>query len=228
VEKAIEQIELLIKTGKEFTYENFSDKGQYGYPSSFTPEWVTWTTRSKGIIVKLFGESSAQASAMQTALAVKVIGNGSDKFEQSRNYIIGTLQTAIETLRHDTFGELASDKAEAPRALSNKVFVVHGHDEAAKGALEVFLKDIGLEPVILHRQADEGQTIIEKFEKQADVGYAFILLTPDEVAYLKKDELEPDDKRKKEFRLDQTCFSSLDTLLGDLADQECAAFTLAT
>lgn len=110
------------------------------------------------------------------------------------------MQTAIETLHHDIFGELASDKAEAPGTLSNKVFVVHGHDEAAKGGLELFLKEIGLEPVVLHRQADEGQTIIEKFEKHADVGYAFILLTPDEVAYLKKHELEPDDKRKKEFR----------------------------
>jgi hypothetical protein len=65
VEKAIEQVELLIMKGKEFTYENFSDKGQYGYPSSFSPEWVAWTTRSKGIIVKLFGESSAQKQLSQ-------------------------------------------------------------------------------------------------------------------------------------------------------------------
>ena len=38
-----------------------------------------------------------------------------------------------------------------------------------------------MEPIILHRQADEGLTIIEKFEKHSDVSYAFILLTPDDV-----------------------------------------------
>jgi len=83
---------------------------------------------------------------------------------------------------------------------TKKVFVVHGHDEIAKTNLEVFLHEIGLEPVVLHRQADEGLTIIEKFEKHSDVGYAFILLTPDEIAYIKADEGKSDDERKKEFR----------------------------
>jgi len=38
-----------------------------------------------------------------------------------------------------------------------------------------------LEPIVLHRQPDEGKTIIEKFEKHEDVGYVFILLTPDAI-----------------------------------------------
>lgn len=83
---------------------------------------------------------------------------------------------------------------------SKKVFVVHGHDEIAKTNLEVFLHEIGLEPVVLHRQADEGQTVIEKFEKHSDVGYAFILLTPDEIAYLRSEEGKDDKNRTKEFR----------------------------
>ena len=81
-----------------------------------------------------------------------------------------------------------------------KVFVVHGRDEVAKTDLEVFLHEIGLEPIVLHRLADEGLTIIEKFEKHSEVGYAFILLTPDELAYLSGEESKPDDQRKKEFR----------------------------
>jgi predicted nucleotide-binding protein len=84
--------------------------------------------------------------------------------------------------------------------ISNKVFVVHGHDEVAKTNLEVFLHENKLEPIVLHRQADSGMTIIEKFEKHSDVGYAFILLTPDEIAYLVADEKKPDAERKKEFR----------------------------
>lgn len=87
-----------------------------------------------------------------------------------------------------------------PAARSKKVFVVHGRDELSKTSLEVFLHEIGLEPIVLHRQADEGQTIIEKFEKHAEVGYAFILLTPDEVAYLAEEDAFPDEKRRKEKR----------------------------
>lgn len=83
---------------------------------------------------------------------------------------------------------------------SKKVFIVHGHDDAAKANLEALLRELGLEPVILHRQADEGLTIIEKFEKHSDVSYAFILLTPDEIAYLRKEDSLPDAERKKELR----------------------------
>lgn len=83
---------------------------------------------------------------------------------------------------------------------NNKVFIVHGHDEIAKSSLEIFLTEIGLQPIVLHRQADEGLTIIEKFEKHSDVGFAFILLTPDEVSYLASEASADDADRKKEFR----------------------------
>lgn len=83
---------------------------------------------------------------------------------------------------------------------SRKVFVVHGRDELAKTSLEVFLHEIGLQPIVLHRQADEGLTVIEKFEKHSDVNYAFIILTPDEVAYLRLEETLSDDQRNKELR----------------------------
>lgn len=95
--------------------------------------------------------------------------------------------------------EQASRQAR-PQVSTSKVFIVHGHDEVAKTSLEVFLREIGLDPVVLHRQADEGMTVIEKFEKHSDVGYAFILLTPDEIAYLASEHAKKDDERKKERR----------------------------
>jgi predicted nucleotide-binding protein len=186
--------------GSDFTYDNFSEKSSSGYTTSFSPEWVAWQTRVESIVIKLFGEDSPQNKTMEKALAVRVIGNGSQEFEQCKSYIMGTLQIAIETLKDDVFNELNGSEAEAPGTFSNKVFVVHGHDDTAKSELEIFLAEIGLDPIVLHRQADEGQTIIEKFEKHADVGYAFILLTPDEVTYLKDEESLSDNDRKKEFR----------------------------
>lgn len=103
-----------------------------------------------------------------------------------------------ETKVSDSVTPSGNSTEKQPR--TKKVFVVHGRDEIAKTSLEVFLHEIGLEPVVLHRQADEGMTIIEKFEKHSDVGYVFILLTPDEVAYLASEDGKPDSERKKEFR----------------------------
>lgn len=200
MEKAKQQIMKLVEMGNGFTYENFSEKSDHGYTSSLVPEWIAWETRCHGIIEKLFGKGSAQFNAMQKSIKTEVIGWGRDRFEQKRNYIIGTLNNALEVMEDDTFNELKPGKAEAPGLLSNKVFVVHGHDEISKTSLEIFLKEIGLDPVVLHRQADEGQTIIEKFEKHSDVGYAFILLTPDECSYLASQHDLPDDQRSIEYR----------------------------
>ena len=63
---------------------------------------------------------------------------------------------------------------------SQKVFVVHGHDEGARETVARFLERLGFEPIILHEQANQGRTIIEKIEAFGDVGFAVVLLTPDD------------------------------------------------
>lgn len=63
---------------------------------------------------------------------------------------------------------------------SNKVFIVHGHDIAARESAARFLERIGIDVVILHEQANQGRTIIEKIVAHSDVGFAIVLLTPDD------------------------------------------------
>ncbi len=69
-------------------------------------------------------------------------------------------------------------------ANTRQVFVVHGRDDAAKHQVRTFLNELGLEPVILDEQPNDGQTVIEKFEGNADVGFAVVLLTPDDTGGL--------------------------------------------
>ncbi len=65
---------------------------------------------------------------------------------------------------------------------SNKVFIVHGHDQAALQGLARFLEKLGLEAIVLMEQPNKGRTIIEKFEDSAgEVGFAVVLMTPDDV-----------------------------------------------
>lgn len=99
---------------------------------------------------------------------------------------------------------------------SKKVFVVHGHDHELKNDTDVFLRNLNLEPIILHRQPDEGLTIIEKFEQNSDVSFAIILLTPDDIGF-KVDKLEiPEDEREVEYRARQNVIFEFGYFVGKL------------
>lgn len=74
---------------------------------------------------------------------------------------------------------------------SRKVFIVHGHDDGARETVARFLERIDLEAVILHEQANQGRTIIEKVVANSDVGFAVVLLTPDDEGCVKGGALEP-------------------------------------
>ena len=75
--------------------------------------------------------------------------------------------------------------------LSRKVFVVHGHDEAAREKVARFLERLDFKPIILHEQASRGRTVIEKVEAHSDVGFAVVLLTPDDVGCERGGDLRP-------------------------------------
>ena len=68
-----------------------------------------------------------------------------------------------------------------------RVFIVHGHDEGPSAIVARFITDMGLEPVLLHEQADQGMTIIEKLESNSNVGYAIVILTPDDLGRSKSE-----------------------------------------
>ena len=70
--------------------------------------------------------------------------------------------------------------ANASRAQHNKVFVVHGHDDATREAVARFVEKLGIEAIVLNEQATGGRTIMEKLEFYSDVDFAVILLTPDD------------------------------------------------
>lgn len=85
---------------------------------------------------------------------------------------------------------------------SNRVFIVHGHDGEARESVARFISSVGLSPVILNEQANQGRTVIEKVEANSDVGFAVVLLTPDDVGRAK-------DTKKLESRARQNVLLEL-------------------
>ena len=132
------------------------------------------------------------------------------------------LRNAVEMLR-----EKLDDPAQAPggpavpameRAPdSGKVFVVHGHDEAAKQLVARFLERIGLEPIILHEQISKGLTIIEKVEQYSDVAFAVVILTPDDVGASR------DDPENLQPRARQNVWLELGYFIGKLGRERVVA-----
>ncbi len=87
--------------------------------------------------------------------------------------------------------------------ITNEIFIVHGRDEGAKDKVARFLENLDLKPVILAEMPAKGRTIIEKFEQHAQVGYAIVLLTPDDAGSLQGDEndLKPRARQNVIFEL---------------------------
>jgi predicted nucleotide-binding protein len=67
---------------------------------------------------------------------------------------------------------------------SKDIFIVHGRDHTPMKELKTMLLEFGLNPVVLHEQPSGSRTIVEKLEKYSDVGYAFVILTPDDIGCL--------------------------------------------
>ena len=175
-------------------------------------DYQKWDAFNKELLKQLFSTDELAKEYSYLGVPAMVMREPSlgekiaDSFKRVDNKIhrIDSIIERIELIPIDEtkVSDLVShrDISAEKQPRTKKVFVVHGRDEIAKTSLEVFLHEIGLEPVVLHRQADEGMTIIEKFEKHSDVGYVFILLTPDEIAYLASDDQKLDSERNKEFR----------------------------
>lgn len=65
------------------------------------------------------------------------------------------------------------------------IFIVHGHDQAAKEKAARFVTQAGFRPLILAEQSNQGKTLIEKLEYYADkAAFALVLLTGDDMGYV--------------------------------------------
>ncbi|QBR21042.1 TIR domain-containing protein [Bacillus licheniformis] len=94
---------------------------------------------------------------------------------------------------------------------TNNIFIVHGHDESMKSEVARTIESLGLHPIILHEQPNDGLTIIEKFEKHSlNCHFAIVLLSPDDEGYPKSDQ------KAKKFRARQNVILELGYFVGVL------------
>jgi hypothetical protein len=143
-------------------------------------EYASWSWR-----VSEFLSQALPGAALQFT---SLIGGGDDWWI-GRGRQVGMLEgmDAFRAEGDDPPGSLASSAPAAVVPVSKRVFVVHGHDHGAKETVARYLERLGLDAVILHEKPSESRTVIEKIEAYSDVGFAVVLLTPDDVGAAKAD-----------------------------------------
>ena len=99
------------------------------------------------------------------------------------------LQEATEDAGEEMQGDEPERSAVTERV--RKVFIVHGREEGPREAVAQFLEKIGFQAIILNEQANQNQTVIEKIVAHSEVGFAVVLMTPDDVGGLKGEDLRP-------------------------------------
>lgn len=114
-----------------------------------------------------------------------------DKVISGDGYTTDLTRSLIKEVRESISNESKKEAPPVEIASDNKkVFVVHGHDDAAKSEMARFLEKAGLEPIVLHEKASSSRTIIEKIEANSDVGYAVVLYTPCDIGAKKSESPE--------------------------------------
>ena len=156
-----------------------------------SPEFEKWCRDTEVAIANTFGRDSRHIQDfVEIQYTPKVIAWGRDRDSQFQGPYVRGLESADAVLK-SMIGEIEEYWPNREPALeattmareqltTNEVFVVHGTDDGVKETVARFLTRLGLEPIVLHERPNKGRTIIEKFEDYAQVGFAVVLLTPDD------------------------------------------------
>jgi predicted nucleotide-binding protein len=128
------------------------------------------------------------------------------------------------SLTERTLAPFQSAKSASDR---RRIFVVCGKDDEMKQAITNALTKLWLVPVVMCEEPSQGRKIVERFANYKDVGFAVVLLSPDDFAYAKEDS-----PTKRRLQPGQDVVFELGFLLGRLGEdkvlvfcKECANFS---
>jgi predicted nucleotide-binding protein len=184
------QLQDRIKLGKEIQESSRLTVGSI--PKRDLPTYkrdaIKWSEFNVTLLETVFTNNTVASEYKRAAFGMSINAGdtGTAKlFAEGVDQQIQKLESVLERL--DLYAELPAVLVEARERIpieyrDQKVFIVHGHDEAALQVIARFLETIGLQAIVLREQPDQGRTTIEKFEACArEVGFAVALLTPDDL-----------------------------------------------
>lgn len=190
----------MVKLTKQQAIERLEQQiqqiGSLAWESSDSPAFRHWERDTLVAIRYIFGEQSHNVTTFDKITYWSPLPSldGNDEAKERADFREGlddareVLSSMVQEIREYWGDEMtpapstvaAQNESGQAVPTTRDVFIVHGHDDGLKETVARFLQNLGLTPIILHEKADQGQTIIEKFQAHADASYAVALFTPDD------------------------------------------------
>lgn len=151
-----------------------------------------WKTKAERFLLHKYGENSYEYTNFNSTLfTIKYWRHNLTKSDYCK-----ACQSDLETTQKIFQTYLDEMTEEGIKSLPNqqtnysKIFIVHGHDGELRESVARVIEKQGIEAIILSEQANQGKTIIEKFENNSDVGGAVCLFTADDLGRKKAEKEE--------------------------------------
>ncbi len=196
-----------IDQGIRFLREQILKISDIASKPPYGPQFKIWNKTTIEILEAIFDNETVKF--YKSASPPRIARSDNQLYNFYQEDLVNRKETLIGIIEeHERFAETGLSLSQgdelpeklskiSPGSITRKVFLVHGHDQGTKETVARFLESIDLEPVILHEQANEGRTIIEKFEEYSDVPYAVVLLTPDDLGGRSGGDIEPSPRARQ-------------------------------
>ncbi|HUW94204.1 MAG TPA: nucleotide-binding protein [Anaerolineae bacterium] len=220
--EAERQITAQIDEGRQLLEGSIASKSELDQAEA---DYFTWDEYNTDLLRKLF-DSPEPSEEYSLYVGIGFLGPTplSKEISSYRRNVQSKIRRLESVRTRLPLHEMASPQTASSEAAwsARKVFLVHGSDGAAKESVARFLERLGLDAIVLHEKPSGGRTIIEKFEDYSDVGYAVVILTPDDIC--SAGEGEPQTRRPR-----QNVVFELGFFIGKLGRQRvCALFKEGT
>lgn len=192
---AEQKIRIQIEKGYKIRNLNINTKKELNVAEN---EQNKWSKYNEELLARIFDNQTVVKEYKNSVYfpGLSIFGEEAfaykiDNFRKDTDEKINYLDALIERLEliPEVVKNISPTTLKITKSKTRDIFIVHGWDEAAKESVSRFIEKIDLNPIILHEKPNAGRTIIEKFEDYSNVGFAIVLLTPDDIGS-SKDELD--------------------------------------
>lgn len=211
LEKAREKLGKRLQDGKHIKDTNIHSEDDF---KNLKSNYKKWSDYNLELLKRIFAnviisKEYEYASGPLNVVPDPVFGNPLpilyDNFINTISVKLDKLESIIERLELFPYDDITKDTVLPISSQFNNtdIFIVHGHDEESKQFVARVIEKLGLNAIILHEQVNKGRTIIKKFEDYSNVGFAVVILTPDDLCSSKKekDNLLPRPRQNVIFEL---------------------------
>lgn len=161
--------------------------------TSSDARFQAWKTKAERFLIRKYGNNSYEHTRFTKtnfSLGIFTTGTPNSEFVAACQSGLRKTEAIFQTYLDEMAEEVEPTSTIVQPMNYAKVFIVHGHDGELKQSVARIIEKQGIEAVILTEQANQGKTIIEKFENYSDVGGAICLFTADDLGRSKKEDAD--------------------------------------